>query len=228
MPIIYSYTYSPTGEGPWWGIRCGKMLYSRIVHQMRETRCFVYLLNEQNNTLAVAVEGPHSESDDIIFGPAWLLERLGLQEGSVVALNLVGHVLPKSTSIKLKPVDSTTVQGPMFIEGLTEALNQLGVLQKGLISAIVDPSVPELHQFYIEEMDPNTICLADGELRVELMPAVNYSELVRPATPEPEPEPEPLFDWSAPMVPISELSVPTPMVASFGGRGNLLGRSRLV
>lgn len=231
MPILYSYTYSPTGEGPWWGIRCGKMLYSRIVHQMRETRCFVYLLNEQNNTLAVAVEGPHNESDDVIFGPAWLLERLGLEEGSAVTLNLVGHVLPKSTSIKLKPVDSTTVLGPMFIEGLTEALNQLGVLQKGLISAIVDPSVPELHQFYIEEMDPNTICLADGELRVELMPAVNYSEN-RPGTPiPPEPEflePEPLFDWSAPMVPVSDLSLPTPSVASFGGRGNLLGRSRLV
>jgi hypothetical protein len=208
------------------------MLYSRIVHQMQETRCFVYLLNEQNNTLAVAVEGPHNESEDVIFGPAWILERLGLQEGSDVTLNLVGHVLPKGVSIKLKPVDSTTVEGPMFIEGLTEALNQLGVLQKGLISAIVDPSVPELHQFYIEEMEPTTICLADGELTVELMLAVNYSEsvhpeLARPGTPiPPEPtvlEPEPLFDWSAPMVPTVDISAP-----SFGGRGNLLGRSRLV
>jgi hypothetical protein len=201
---------------------------------MRETRCFVYLLNEQNNTLAVAVEGPHNESDDVIFGPAWLLERLGLEEGSQVSLNIMGHVLPKGISIKLKPIDSITVEGPMFIEGLTEALNQLGVLQKGLISAIVDPSVPELHQFYIEEMEPNTICLADGELCVELMPAVNYSEpayseLGRPGTPiPPQPtvlEPEPLFDWSKPMVPTSDFPI---IPASFGGRGNLLGRSRLV
>jgi len=190
---------------------------------MQETRCFVYLLNEQNNTLAVAVEGPHNESEDVIFGPEWVLERLGLQEGSDVTLNLVGHVLPKGISIKLKPIDGTSVEGPMFIEGLTEALNQLGVLQKGLISAIVDPSVPELHQFYIEELEPNTICLADGELRVELMPAVNYSESVSPAPTVLEPEP--LFDWSKPMVPTSDF--PT-VPASFGGRGNLLGRSRLV
>ena len=234
MPVIYPYTYSPTGEGPWWGIRCGKMLYSRIVHQMQETRCFVYLLNEQNNTIAVAVEGPHNDSEDIIFGPEWVLERLGLEEGSDISLNIVGHVLPKGISIKLKPIDETSVEGPMFIEGLTEALNQLGVLQKGLISAIVDPSVPELHQFYIEELEPNTICLADGELRVELMPAVNYSESSypgsgRPCTPvSPVPtvlEPEPLFDWSKPMVPTSDFPI---VPASFGGRGNLLGRSRLV
>jgi hypothetical protein len=81
--------------------------------------------------------------------------------------------LPKAISIKLKPIDEISVEGPMFIEGLTEALNQLGVLQKGLLSAVVDPSLPEIHQFYIEELEPDSICLADGELRVELLRAVN-------------------------------------------------------
>jgi len=225
MTILYSYNYSSAGEGPWWGIRCSQSQYMRVVHRMQETRCFVYLTNEQNNTVAVAIEGPHTEGDDILFGPPWLLQRLGLEEGETVSLTIVGHLLPKGISIKLKPVDGTSVEGPMFIEGLTEALNQLGVLQKGLISAIVDPSLPELHQFYIEELEPNSICLADGELRVELMRAVN-----RPDTPiPPEPEilvPEPTsFDWSVPMVP-EMASIPTP--TTFGGRGNLLGRSRLV
>ena len=225
MTILYSYNYSSAGEGPWWGIRCSQSQYMRVVQRMQETRCFVYLTNEQNNTVAVAIEGPHTEGEDILFGPQWLLDRLHISEGGPISLTIIGHLLPKGISIKLKPVDGTSVEGPMFIEGLTEALNQLGVLQKGLLSAVVDPSLPEIHQFYIEELEPNSICLADGELRVELLRAVN-----RPDTPiPPEPEvliPEPTsFDWSAPMVP-ETTSMPTP--TAFGGRGNLLGRSRLV
>jgi hypothetical protein len=225
MTILYSYDYTFLGEGPWWGIRCSQSQYTRIVQQMQETRCFVYLTNEQNNTIAVAVEGPHNEGEDILFGPQWLLQRLGLDEGETVSLTIVGHLLPKAISIKLKPIDGISVEGPMFIEGLTEALNQLGVLQKGLLSAVVDPSLPEIHQFYIEELDPDSICLADGELRVELLRAVN-----RPDTPVPS-EPKMIvpdstsFDWSTPMVP-ETVSMPAP--TAFGGRGNLLGRSRLV
>jgi len=236
MTVLYSYNYSSAGEGPWWGIRCSQSQYMRVVDRMQETRCFVYLTNEQNNTVAVAIEGPHNEGEDILFGPSWLLERLGIEEGNPVSLTIVGHMLPKGISIKLKPVDGMSVEGPMFIEGLTEALNQLGVLQKGLISAIVDPSLPELHHFYIEELEPNSICLADGELRVELMRAVN-----RPDTPplhnpsrSDTPIPEALlaepaaFDWLAPMVPISDLPASSSAPTPFAGRGNLLGRSRLV
>jgi hypothetical protein len=73
----------------------------------------------------------------------------------------------------------------MFLEGLTEALSQLGVVQEGLLSAIVDPSMPELHEFMIESLTPLSVCLADGELRVELERALD-----RPPTPEPEPEHE--------------------------------------
>jgi hypothetical protein len=71
----------------------------------------------------------------------------------------------------------------MFLEGLTEALNQLGIVQEGLLSAIVDPSMPELHEFMIENLNPASVCLADGELRVDLERAMD-----RPVTPEPEPE----------------------------------------
>ena len=79
----------------------------------------------------------------------------------------------------------------MFVEGLTEALNQLGVVQEGLLSAIVDPSIPITHDFLVEGLEPARVCLADGELTVDLQRAVD-----RPPTPEAmaAPEPMPSFD----------------------------------
>jgi hypothetical protein len=74
----------------------------------------------------------------------------------------------------------------MFLEGLTEALNQLGVVQEGLLYAVVDPSTEVVHQFMIESLTPLTVCLADGELRVNLERAMD-----RPPTPTPSPVPEP-------------------------------------
>jgi hypothetical protein len=88
--------------------------------------------------------------------------------------------LPKGASVRIKPLRGSTVEGPMFIEGLTEALNQLGIVQEGLLSAIVDPSIPEFHEFIVEGLSPARVCLADGELTVDLERAMD-----RPPTPEP-------------------------------------------
>jgi hypothetical protein len=125
--------------------------------------------------------------------------------------------LPKGISITLKPVDGASVEGPMFIEGLTEALNQLGVIQKGLLSAVIDPSLPEIHTFYIDMIEPDSVCLADGELRVELERAIN-----RPPTPRP-PEPE-VFTADEFLQPMVSTVVETTF-RPFAGQGNRLGRS---
>ena len=228
MPHLYPYTYCSSGEGPWWGIRCNQTLYQRIVNQMNETRCFVYLTHG-TTSFAVAVEGPHTEGDTLLFGPDWLLERLGLdldRDSNEVTLDIIGHSLPKGISITLKPVDGASVEGPMFIEGLTEALNQLGVIQKGLLSAVIDPSLPEIHTFYIDMIEPDSVCLADGELRVELERALN-----RPPSPPRTPRPP------TPIPPQTELLTADeflqPMISTvvettfrpFAGQGNRLGRS---
>jgi hypothetical protein len=191
MPTLYSYTFTPEGEGPWWGIRCPKIMYGNMIRQMQETtRCFVYLTNVRGETLAIAVEGPHNEGDDNIFAPDWVFRRLQIVDGDDITVDQILEKLPSGDMVKLSPLTGTTVEGPMFLDGLTEALNKLGIVQEGLLSAIVDPSMPEIHEFMVEDLMPAKVCLADGELRVDLQRALD-----RPPTPEvkyePEPEPEP-------------------------------------
>jgi hypothetical protein len=191
MPTLYSYTFTPEGDGPWWGIRCPRMMYANMIRQMQETtRCFVYLTNDKGETLAIAVEGPHNEGDDNIFAPEWVFRRLQIADGDDITVDQILEKLPSGEMVTLRPLTGATVEGPMFLDGLTEALNQLGIVQEGLLSAIVDPSIPELHEFMVENLTPVKVCLADGELRVDLQRAMD-----RPPTPEPEPylqpEPEP-------------------------------------
>jgi hypothetical protein len=115
------------------------------------------MTNIQGETLAIAIEGPYTDDigDDVVFVPSWVLERLTLSEGEEVIMEPILEPLPKGEAITIRPLTSATVEGPIFLEGLTEALNQLGVIQKGILSAIVDPSLPELHQFVVESLTPN-------------------------------------------------------------------------
>jgi len=221
MTSIYPYTYSSEGTGPWWGIKCSRDFYETIVRNLADTettRCFVYLTTVRGNTLVVAIEGPHNEGNNI-FAPDWVFTRLGIEIGSDVVMEAILEPLPKGTSVTLRPLTGSTVEGPMFLEGLTEALNQLGVVQDGLLSAIVDPSMPEVHEFMVESLAPATVCLADGELRVNLERALDRppSPLTVPAVVQPAVEPdiqESMFDMP---LPITAGFVP------FAGRGNRLG-----
>jgi len=189
MPRIYSYAFTSDGEGPWWGIRCSRQFYQNTIRDLDgATRCFVYITNIKGETLAIAIEGPHNEDiDDAIFVPSWVFKRLELEDSDEVTMDPILEALPPGETVKIRPLTGSTVEGPMFLEGLTEALNQLGVVQEGLLSAIVDPSMPELHEFMIENLNPASVCLADGELRVDLERAMD-----RPPTPEPEPFLEPV------------------------------------
>jgi hypothetical protein len=184
MPRIYSYAFTSDGEGPWWGIRCSRQFYQNTIRDLDgATRCFVYITNIKGETLAIAIEGPHNEDiDDAIFVPSWVFKRLELEDSDEVTMDPILEALPPGETVKIRPLTGSTVEGPMFLEGLTEALNQLGVVQEGLLSAIVDPSMPELHEFMIENLNPASVCLADGELRVDLERAMD-----RPPTPEPVP-----------------------------------------
>ena len=231
MPAVYSYTYSSEGDGtgPWWGNRCPKHAYEDMIRQMQETRCFVYLTNLRGETLAVAVEGPHSGDMDIVFVPDWVLARLGLSDGDDIMMEHIVEPLPKASLVRIQPITSATVEGPMFIEGLTEALNQLGIVQEGLLSAIVDPSMPELHQFMVEGLNPAKVCLADGELEVDLVSAVDYvaptivPEPLREPTPRPS-TPIPITDFSSLISTPTSIPMPTPTTGfvPFSGRGRRL------
>ena len=229
MPAVYSYAYSSEGDGtgPWWGIQCPKHSYEEMIQQMQETRCFVYLTNLRGETLAIAVEGFHSADMDIIFAPDWVLARLGVSDGDNLTIDQIVEPLPKATLVRIQPITSATVEGPMFIEGLTEALNQLGIVQEGLLSAIVDPSMPDLHQFTVEGLNPAKVCLADGELEVDLVSAVDYIAPVVPLTPSPELirplTPIPITDFSSLIsMPLVTTSTSQEFVA-FSGRGRRLG-----
>ena len=223
MPIVYSHTFSSEGAGPWWGIRCSTKFYQDTVRQLdNSTRCFVYITNIQGETLAIAIEAPYTDDvNDVVFVPSWVLERLTLSEGEEVIMEPIIEPLPKGESITIKPLTGSTVEGPMFLEGLTEALNQLGVIQKGILSAIVDPSLPDIHQFVVESLAPNSVCLADGELRVEIERALDRPaspEPVAVATPIPEPVPTPIPAPMPVQIPVTAPGVFVP----FSGRGRRL------
>jgi hypothetical protein len=192
MPTVYSYTFTSEGDGPWWGLRCSNEFYQETVRGLDNiSRCFVYITNIRGETMAVAIEGPHSErvDDDVVFVPAWVLERLNINEGDEIIMDAIIEPLPSCQTVTIRPLTGSSVEGPIFLEGLTEALNQLGVIQEGLLYAVVDPSTNEMHKFMIERLNPMSVCLADGELQVNLERAMD-----RPPTPIPvsdvEEEPE--------------------------------------
>jgi len=225
MPNIHSYAFTSDGEGPWWGIRCCRNFYEKTVRELDgATRCFVYITNIQGETLAIAIEGPHMEEveQNTIFVPNWVLDRLSVEEGDEVMMSAILEPLPSGESVTIRPLTGSTVEGPMFLEGLTEALNQLGVVQEGMLSAIVDPSMPDMHQFVIENLTPISVCLADGELRVNLERALDRPDSPEPEFQEPEPEQvqepfkdESMFQIEAP--PVGGKVVP------FSGKGYRLG-----
>jgi len=134
-------------------------------------------------------------------------------------MDAISEALPSGETVTIRPLTGSTVEGPMFLEGLTEALNQLGVVQEGLLYAVVDPSTEVVHQFMIESLTPLSVCLADGELRVNLERAMD-----RPPTPTPSPvvEPEPVnFDS---ILPASQNVIPLAKVGfvPFSGAGRRL------
>ena len=230
MPLAYSYAFSNNEENPWWGIQLSESTYLDIIRQMHQiTRCFVHVTNIRGDNIVVAVEGPHNQGDDLVFMPDWLLSRLGIDSGSEVRIEAILDPLPRGESVRLRPMTVASVENPIFIEGLTEALNQLGVIQDGLISVVVDPSMPGLHEFMVEGLSPASICLADGELRVDLEPAVDFQE--RQVTPVQRPDtPVPFTDemFAEPPI-IPQANIPSPTVTqrkgfiAFSGVGHRLG-----
>jgi len=221
MPSLYPHDYSSDGHGSWWGIRCPSSMYTSMFNRLEESdRCFVYITNSRGDTLAIAVESPHSDDADVIFAPDWVLSKLGIDEGDMVLVDPITEKLPNAELVRLQPLTVATVENPIFIEGLTEALNQLGVIQEGFLSAIVDPSMPELHDFLVDKLNPAKVCLANGDLNVEMVSAIDYSEpepeyiaTVRPDTPTPDLSTSPIM----PFIPTSG-NLPS-LFVPFSGKG---------
>jgi hypothetical protein len=218
MPQVYPYCFTSDGDGPWWGIRCPKAFYQNMVVQLTgATRCFVVMTNTRGDKVVVAVEGPHYEDScmDDVFAPPWVLERLNIEAGDQVFMTSISHGLPRGERVTLRPLTGATVAGPMFLEGFAEALNQLGVIQEGLLSAVVDPSTGLVHQFMIESLAPACICLADGELHVDF-----ERSLDRTPTPPPSPVLEPTPDTAPAEHAPGEDSIPSRGFVAFSGRGH--------
>jgi hypothetical protein len=226
MPKIYSYNFTSGGEGPWWGIRCHKQFYQEMVRNLEDaTRCFVYLTNFEGDSITIAVEGPHHEDvEDAIFVPSWLLEKLSVCDGDEVMMDSLSETLPKGTSVTVRPVTGSSVEGPIFLEGLTEALNQLGVIQQGRLFALVDPSTPDvLHEFIIEDLTPDSVCLADGELTVNLERALDRPESPEPVTEKRPDTPQPPSPFESGFAPVSQAK-PTGFVPFTGKSYRLDGK----
>jgi hypothetical protein len=188
------------------------------------SRYFVYITGIQGHTLVIAVEGPYQDShidDDTVFVPNWVLKRLDLIEGDEIIMEPVLEPIPKANSVTIRPMTGSTVEGPIFLEGLTEALNQLGVIQNGLLSAVVDPSLPDIHEFMVEDLNPSQVCLADGDLTVNLESALDQPHVATPVAPATTTT---TTDWSS-ILPSSMLQPLNEQQGNplFRGTGNRLG-----
>jgi hypothetical protein len=192
------------------------------------SRYFVYITGIQGHTLVIAVEGPYQDShidDDTIFVPNWVLKRLDLIEGDEVTMEPVLEPVPKANSVTIRPMTGSTVEGPIFLEGLTEALNQLGVIQHGLLSAVVDPSLPDIHEFMVEDLNPAQVCLADGDLTVNIERALDQPHVATPVITSPvATTTTTTTDWSS-ILPSSMLQPLNEQQGNplFRGTGNRLG-----
>ena len=146
-------------------------------------------------------------------------------EGDEVTMEPLLEPVPKATSVTIRPMTGSTVEGPIFLEGLTEALNQLGVIQNGLLSAVVDPSLPNIHEFMIEDLSPSQVCLADGDLTVNLESALDQPPAIPVvATPAIPATTTATNDWSS-ILPTSMLQPLNEQQGNplFRGTGNRLG-----
>ena len=223
MPPIYSYTFSENPIDLSWGVQCSKDTYHSFLNGMDGvSRCFIYVINERGESVAVAVEGFHTQDADILLAPDWLIDRLACSYGDEVSLEFIDEPLPKAHTITLKPALSTSTDSPVFVECLTEALNKLGIIQLGTISLQLDPSLPDYHTFLVESLTPGPVCFADGEVNIEFLPAIDSSPDPADAitTPAHIPTDTPC-DFSS-MVPLSLSSI-TNGVIPFSGQGRRLG-----
>ena len=168
--------------------------------------------------MAVAVQGFHSQDEDIVLAPDWLIERLACSYGDMVTLEFIDETLQKANTVTLRPAMTTSTDSPVFVECLTEAFNKLGILQLGTVSIQLDPSLPEQHTFIVESMTPGTICLADGEVTIDFLAAIDHVESVEESVVTTEfPTLEPC-DFSSMIS-----SAPTTGFTPFSGQGRRLG-----
>lgn len=219
MPPIYSYAFSETETNLWWGVQCSKNTYHSFLNSMDDvSRCFIYIINERGESVAVAVQGFHSQDEDIVLAPDWLIERLACSYGDMVTLEFIDETLQKANTVTLRPAMTTSTDSPVFVECLTEAFNKLGILQLGTVSIQLDPSLPEQHTFIVESMTPGTICLADGEVTIDFLAAIDHVESVEESVVTTEfPTLEPC-DFSSMIS-----SAPTTGFTPFSGQGRRLG-----
>jgi hypothetical protein len=144
------------------------------------SRCFIYVINERGESVAVAVEGFHTQDADVLLAPDWLIERLACADGENVSLEFIDEPFPKANVVTLRPALSRSTESPIFVECLTEALNKLGILQLGAVSIQLDPSLPEYHTFIVESLTPDPVCFADGEVSIDFLPAIDFEPSARP------------------------------------------------
>ena len=212
MPNIYSYAYSEYDTSIWWGIQTSKETYFEYLGVESTQRLFVKLSSNSGQSFNIAIVGFHEENSQIVFAPDWVHERLQCSYGDEIQMELISDILPNASSLSLRPVSSETTAVPMFPELLTEALNKLGILQTGTLSVLLDPSLPVLHSFHIESMEPNSLCLADGEVNIEFLSASD----TEPRVPIYNPASEPPIDFES-------LITPMQRDTRFQGVGRRLG-----
>jgi hypothetical protein len=226
MPSIYSHAFSETGADIWWGVQCSKETYTSLLEQMGElSRCFVYLVNERGESVAVAVEGVHAQDQDMILAPDWIIERLGCAYGDTIRIECIDEPIEKANKVVLRPAKTSSTDSPIFVECLTEAFNKLGIIQRGTLSILLDPSLPEYHMFLVETLDPHGICFADGEVNIEFLPALDAEPEVPEAhevaeVPILQNFPEEPIDFNT-MFSLPQISTTT--FVPFSGRGRRLG-----
>lgn len=160
----------------------------------------------------------HGAQREILYLPAWFIETLGLEDGSVVSVEFKrSETLQKAKSLSFKVIGDIP-DGLDIRDLIEEPLSQLGVLTVGQMIPV--PAL-EGTLLLLESCEPDGTVFLDGaDIALDIV-----AESLTPApthmpVPVPTPGAKEEIDFDAPMV-----SVPQPLATTypFQGRGYRLG-----
>jgi hypothetical protein len=138
-----------------------------------ETSLLMKLVNTTNNKEIIVTIGiPHYYEKDTIYVPQWILDMIGCTGNcdTPIRLSKLDTVLPKATSIIIKPLDPMAFKVDL-VECFQKVLETLHTLQEGTTIPVI---IPELGNYeylaYIEKVEPEGISRTHADdLAVEFL-----------------------------------------------------------
>jgi hypothetical protein len=173
-------------------IRVHRFVLEGWLHRQESTDTkplLAHLTNSIGITRVCCVGGPHFQDREHIYIPHWIMEQIGIENGSAVTIELLVEEIPNASMIYLKPLD-TAIYHADIRECFEKKLDMFHVLQSGtMLSLEIDVLGGYKVEAYVDRVEPACICRLGGEVGVEFL---EPDEGIPEFKPVPAPVPVPL------------------------------------